>query len=380
MTTWVIHSGLQWLAGACAAAAALPGVMFAVNVWLFARPRRVPGELPAVSVLIPARNEELSIGAAVTSVLASKGVELEVVVLDDGSTDRTAEIVRGFGDGRVRLERAPSLPAGWNGKQHACWTLAGLSRHEVLCFLDADVRLGPYAVAATVSELERHQVELVSGFPRQETRTFLEWLLLPLIHFVLLGFLPMVGERWGRSAGFAAGCGQFMMVRKEAYMAAGGHAAIRTTMHDGLLLPQRMRAEGFRTRVYDLSRDAVCRMYRTAGEVWRGLSKNATEGMAAPGRILVFTLLLGLGQVLPVAVLATAVMKGNRSAEGMATLALGMGYLVRLAMAARYRQSWRGALLHPVGMLVTLVLQWWALVRKVAGKPATWKQREYTVG
>lgn len=163
-------------------------------------------------------------------------------------------------------------------------------------------------------------------------------------------------------------------------MAAGGHAAIRTTMHDGLLLPQRMRAEGFRTRVYDLSRDAVCRMYRTAGEVWRGLSKNATEGMAAPGRILVFTLLLGLGQVLPVAVLATAVMKGNRSAEGMATLALGMGYLVRLAMAARYRQSWRGALLHPVGMLVTLVLQWWALVRKVAGKPATWKQREYTVG
>jgi len=380
MTTWVIHSGLQWLAGACAVAAALPGVMFAVNVGLFGRPRVRGGELPRVSVLIPARNEELSIGAAVRSVLASKGVELEVVVLDDGSADRTAEIVRGFGDGRVRLESAPKLPAGWNGKQHACWVLAGLARNGVLCFLDADVRLGPEALARTVSELEQHGVELVSGFPRQETRTFLEWLLLPLIHFVLLGFLPMLGERWGRSAGFAAGCGQFMMVRKAAYFEAGGHAAIRTTMHDGLLLPQRMRAAGFRTRVYDLSRDAVCRMYRNAGEVWRGLAKNATEGMAAPGRIGVFTLLLGAGQVLPLPVVVWAWVAGDGTAMRMAGMALALGYAVRLAMAAKYRQSWRGALLHPVGMLVTLVLQWWALVRKVAGKPATWKQREYTVG
>jgi hypothetical protein len=205
-------------------------------------------------------------------------------------------------------------------------------------------------------------------------------LLLPLIHFVLLGFLPLVGERWGRSAGFAAGCGQFMMVRKEAYMAAGGHAAIRTTMHDGLLLPQRMRAAGFRTRVYDLSRDAVCRMYRNAGEVWRGLAKNATEGMAAPGRIGVFTLLLGAGQVLPLPVMVWAWVAGDAQALRLAAVALALGYAVRLAMAARYRQSWRGAVLHPVGMLVTLVLQWWALVRKLAGKPATWKQREYTVG
>ncbi len=365
---------LEWAAKVCAGAAALPAAMFAVNVWLFGRPRARGGKLAAVSVLIPARNEELSIGDAARCVVRSRGVELELIILDDGSTDSTvAEAWKAVGKWpHLRVEAAPPLPAGWNGKQHACWVLAGLARYEVLCFLDADVRLGPEALARTVSELEQHEVELVSGFPRQETRTFLEWLLLPLIHFVLLGFLPMVGERWGRSAGFAAGCGQYMMVRKDAYLAAGGHAAIRTTMHDGLLLPQRMRAAGFRTRVYDLSRDAVCRMYRNAGEVWRGLAKNATEGMAAPGRIWVFTVLLGLGQVLPLPVLVWAWAVGDGPAMRWAAAAVGLGYAVRLAMAGRYGQSWRGALLHPVGMLVTLVLQWWALGRKVAGKPATW--------
>ena len=91
-------------------------------------------------------------------------------------------------------------------------------------------------------------------------------------------------------------------------------------------------------------------------------------------------MLLGLGQVLPLPVLVWAWAVGDGPAMRWAAAAVGLGYAVRLAMAGRYGQSWRGALLHPVGMLVTLVLQWWALGRKVAGKPATWKQREYTVG
>ena len=378
---------LDGLAMAALVSAAVPAGMFAGNVWPFRRPKRAEGQCPAVSVLIPARNEELSIEAAVQSALAAEGVALEVVVLDDGSTDRTAELVLALaaGDERARLEAAPKLPAGWNGKQHACWVLASRAKYDLLCFLDADVRLGPQALLRMASELSwqysrDRTMGLVSGFPRQETGTVLEWLLLPLIHFVLLGFLPMAGERWSRKAGFAAGCGQFMIVRRDAYFAAGGHGAIRTTMHDGLLLPQLFRRMGFKTRVYDLSRDAVCRMYRSAGEVWRGLGKNATEGMAAPGRIGVFTVLLLAGQVLPLPLLVWAWVAGDGVALERAGIALALGLGMRVVSAWRYGQSWGGVVAHPVGVLVTLVLQWWSLGRKLAGRQATWKQREYPVG
>ena len=247
------------------------------------------------------------------------------------------------------------------------------------------MRLGPQALLRMASELSwqysrDRTMGLVSGFPRQETGTVLEWLLLPLIHFVLLGFLPMAGERWSRKAGFAAGCGPFMIVRRDAYFAAGGHGAIRTTMHDGLLLPQLFRRMGFKTRVYDLSRDAVCRMYRSAGEVWRGLGKNATEGMAAPGRIGVFTVLLLAGQVLPLPLLVWAWVAGDGVALERAGIALALGLGMRVVSAWRYGQSWGGVVAHPVGVLVTLVLQWWSLGRKLAGRQATWKQREYPVG
>ena len=369
-------------------AAGIPASLFAVNFWLFRRPgqgwNRRP--LPPISVLIPARNEEQSIAAAIEAVLSSRGVNFELIILDDGSTDRTAELVRAAAalDDRVRLEAAPVLPVGWNGKQHACWTLSSLATYDVFCFLDADVRLRREALYRMVGELcqaspDKAEMGLVSGFPRQETETFLEWLLLPLIHFVLLGFLPLPGERWSGYSGFAAGCGQVMVVRREPYFASGGHSSIPRTMHDGLLLPQLFRNHGFRTSVFDLSQDAVCRMYRNAAEVWSGLSKNATEGMASPGRIGVFTVLLFFGQVLPLVVFVLAGIENNSRAGGFALLALLMGYGVRAASAWRYQQSWRSVLLHPAGVLLLLVLEWRALMNKLTGRPAEWKQRAYTV-
>ena len=294
----MIVSVLALAAVLCALA---PTVLFVVNMKRYGVPGAAGGSLPTVSVLIPARDEEGSIRGAVESVLRGTGVAIEVVVMDDGSTDGTREIVRGMaaGDGRVRLERAPRLPAGWNGKQHACWALAQAARNEVLCFVDADVRLEPEAVARMAGFLERSGAALVSGFPRQETETVLEWMLLPLIHFVLLGFLPISKMRSGTDPSFAAGCGQFLMVRRAAYFEAGGHAGIRETMHDGLRLPRLLRLHGFGTDLADLTDLARCRMYRSAGEVWRGLAKNATEGIAAPVRIFPISVVLLLGQVVP---------------------------------------------------------------------------------
>ena len=278
-----------------------PAVLFLRNLSLFRRPPPPAGALPPVSVLVPARDEERSIAAAVTAVLTSRGVDLEVVVLDDGSTDSTAQVVRGLAaaDPRVRLVTAPPLPAGWCGKQHACHVLAGLARHAVLVFVDADVRLEPEALARAVGWLERSGAGLVSGFPRQETGSLLERLVLPLVHFLLLGFLPFERMRRSRDPAYGAGCGQLMVAHREAYAAAGGHRAIRASLHDGLTLPRAFRRAGFATDIFDASADASCRMYRGAGELWRGLVKNSVEGLGAPTVLPGAAAVLLAGQVLP---------------------------------------------------------------------------------
>src|SRR3954449_6758489 len=150
--------------------ALLNAALFLRNLQLY-RPPPEPQRSrnkPLISVLIPARNEERSIRAAVESVLSSRDVDLELIVLDDHSEDRTSRIVREMGrDSRLRLEAAPELPAGWCGKQFACFTLARLASREILVFLDADVRLEPYGLSRMAAFLQSSDAEIVSGFPRQ---------------------------------------------------------------------------------------------------------------------------------------------------------------------------------------------------------------------
>ena len=186
----------SFLLGALAVAAfllaALPALLTLANLKLFARAPEFTGggeedrneagaqAAGAVSVLVPARNEAATIVRMATAVLASRGVALELVVLDDDSRDATASLVAEVSkaDPRVRLVAGKPLAAGWCGKQHACAQLAEEARHDTLVFLDADVLLGPEAIARSVAFLHQQGAGLVSGFPRQLTGAVLDWLLL----------------------------------------------------------------------------------------------------------------------------------------------------------------------------------------------------------
>ena len=287
----------------CVFLAAGPFVLALWNLALYAKPAPAEGR-PAVSVLIPARNEEANIAEAVACVLGSAGVEMELVVLDDGSTDRTPVILAGIADPRLRVVSSPGLPAGWSGKQRACWQLSRHARHALMVFVDADVRLAPDALLRMAGHMQRHPLQdLASGFPRQVTRTWAEQLLLPLIHFLLLGFLPMAAMRRQTSPALGAGCGQLFIARRDAYRRAGGHEAIRASLHDGVTLPRAFRRAGSMTGLFDASGFASCRMYSSAAQVWEGLLKNATEGMAKPVALPVWTVILAGGQVLPAVLL-----------------------------------------------------------------------------
>jgi hypothetical protein len=351
---------------ACLVLAAAPVALGLWNLALYRTPEPADGR-PAMSVLIPARNEERNIADAVAAILASQGVELDLVVLDDASTDRTAAILVAIADPRLRVAGAPPLPAGWSGKQHACAALAGLARHELMVFVDADVRLAPDALVRMAGFMQRNPAGLASGFPRQVTRSWSEALLLPLIHFLLLGYLPIARMRRDLSPGLGAGCGQLIIARGEAYRRAGGHAAIRASLHDGIMLPRAFRRAGIMTGLFDASRFATCRMYSSAAEVWSGLSKNATEGIAKPLALPIWTVLLG-SQVLPLLLLQTGMVAGL-------ALLLPIGF--RLVLAARFRQPVLSAVLHPLGLAGFLLLQWVALLRAASGRKTSWRGRAY---
>ena len=242
------------------------------------------------------------------------------------------------------------------------------------------MRLAPDALARLVAERRRTGVDLLSGFPRQQTGTFWERAVIPLIHFVLLGFLPLNLMRGRQTPPWAAGCGQLFLTTRGAYEFVGGHGAIRGSLHDGLTLPRAYRAAGRTSDAVDASDLAVCRMYRSAGEVWRGLRKNAIEGIAAPGLLTFFTPVLGLGQVAPVPLLlagAAGWIPLGTTAWGCLVGAAGLSYLPRVIAAVRFRQSWSGAAAHPLGVAFFLAVQWAAFARKLGGRPAGWRGREY---
>lgn len=364
--------------------ALVPAIMVWRNLKAYVPPppvsTRESDDLPAISLLIPARNEEQTIRASAVAALASVGVRLEVLVLDDHSEDETAAIVRTLTaqDPRLRLLAAPPLPAGWCGKPHACAVLAHQAQYPILAFMDADVRLAPHGLARMASFLRASGADLVSGIPRQEARTWCEQLLIPLIHFLLLGFLPFRRMHHSRHPAYGAGCGQWLMTYRRAYEMAGGHAAIRASLHDGLTLPRAYRAAGLMTDLCDATDLATCRMYQRARDVWHGLAKNATEGLAAGRTIVPATVVLLGGQVLPFILLGMGVF-GVLSplAMGLTALAVGSSLYPRLAIRGRFRQSWSSVLLHPVGMLVLLAIQWVAWWQALCGRPSDWKGRQY---
>ncbi len=327
---------------------------------------------PAVSVLIPARDEAGNIADAVGCVLVSVDVELELLVLDDGSTDATPEILAAIADPRMRVVAGSgALPAGWSGKQHACARLGAEARHPLLVFVDADVRLAPDAVSRMAGYMQANpDVALASGVPRQITGSWSERLLLPLIHLLLFGYRPQVFDVGQVDPRFAAGCGQLFIARRDGYRAMGGHGAIRASLHDGLTLPRAFRRHGLATGLFDATAIATCRMYGNRRDLWEGLSKNATEGMASRRALPVWTVLLGGGHVLPAALMLLA-----PSLPALAAVLCNVA--LRALLAHRFRQSLRGATAHPAGVLTLLGLQWMALARARSGRPATWRGRSY---
>jgi hypothetical protein len=329
---------------------------------------------PAVSVLVPARDEAERIAPCIRSVLASTGVDLELIVCDDGSNDGTADVVRRAADGdpRLRVVTGAPLPAGWLGKPHACHQLAQLAAGEALVFVDADVRLATDGLQRTVALLD--ELDLVSPYPRQEADGWLPRLVQPLLQWSWLTFLPLRHAERSPRPSLTAANGQLLACRAAAYRAAGGHAAVRDEVVEDVELARTFKRHGARVAVVDGTQVASCRMYGSAAELRDGYAKSLWAAFGSPSGAAAAVGLLAWCYVVPAAALVRAA--GRRRASEMLIPATGYlaGVAGRVLTARRTRGRPADALAHPLSVTALGWLTVLSFVRRRRGT-ATWKGR-----
>ncbi len=349
-----------------------------------------------VTVCIPARNEASNLEDCVRSILAAAdedpSARTRVMVYDDGSEDETPAILARLveEDDRVEAAAVSPLPDGWNGKQHACDCMGRQAKTDWILFTDADVRFAPDSLRRTRAELHRSSrpgrpIMLLSAFPREETGSLGEGLVIPFIHVILLSYLPIGRMRRTLDPAASAACGQFVLCQRVAWLEAGGHGAIRESMHDGVRLPRIFRSCGHATDIFDGTDIVRCRMYRGFSETWAGFTKNAYEGLGNPILLVLLTVLHLGGQLAPW-ILTLIAIGGGMGFPGfengvqastsllLAGAAIGCQMVVRFRLAARFEQSLAGALLHPIGLILLTVIQWWSFRLHVSGQ-RTWRGR-----
>jgi len=340
-----------WLLLAAPAALVLALVLFNLAVW----PRgRADGRIAGrVSVLIPARDEAATIERCVGAVLAGSCRPDEVIVYDDDSSDGTGAIVARMAaeDGRVRLVRGVPLPAGWVGKPHACHRLAEAATGDILVYLDADTEAYPECLARIGSLLESHSADVVTAGTRQVTGTWAERAIIPLLHLTYVAWLPLPLVWRSLDPRFLVANGQLLAVRRAALDAAGGWAAVRAEVVDDMAFCRRVKASGGRVVFADGHRMARCRMYRGAGEVWSGFSKNLAEGVGGTvAGVLGTAALYGLVFVAPYAA-TLAALAGAGSVMAPSLVGVAANVAIRVALALRLRQPPEGIVLHPLAVL-----------------------------
>jgi len=235
-----------------------------------------PPEFPRLSVLVPARNEAHNIEACVLSLLNQDYLNFEVLVLDDHSTDETRALAKRLAerDDRLRILDGRPLPPGWLGKHWACHQLAQAAHGDLLLFTDADTRHQPDALRGGVSALLVEQADLVTAFPKEEVVTWAEKLILPVIGWGILSFLPVSLARRLRWPNLTVTIGQFMLFRRPAYEAVGGYEAVRQHVVDDVALGRRIVEKGYQWCLLDGTRHVSCRMYHNFPEIVEGFSKN----------------------------------------------------------------------------------------------------------
>lgn len=330
-------------------------------------------EGPRLSVIVPARNEERSIARTVRALLAQTYRDLEIIVVDDRSSDSTGRLLQeiAFGDPRLIVISGEEPPAGWLGKPWALHQGSLRASGELLLFVDADIHYQPAAVAAAVAELQHCRAEMLALFPHVEMRGFWENVAMPQLSVVVFTFLPAFLSNRMMNPRMAIGGGSGNLVRRDAYDKAGGHEALRSAVVDDVGLARLFRSRGFRTQTVLAGDFVSVRMYEGGREIVEGFTKNM---FAALGRSYFVTITLAILGVLFHVWPYVAAILGDPLAVGTVVLIT----LSRLLVFARLRYSLVAALFaHPLMVLVFTWISLRSMWLTGVKRQLTWRGRVY---
>jgi chlorobactene glucosyltransferase len=341
-----------------------------------------------VTVIIPARDEEANIAHCLESLLAQDYPQsrFSVLVVNDHSVDSTAAIVRRLSERHpgIALINSPPLPPRWVGKSHACWigARAASAATQWLCFIDADVTLAPGALSSAVHTILTQRLDLLSLMPRQELRSFAERLIFPC-GLILLSFLQDLRQSQARSGNDVAATGQFMLVRRDAYEAVGGHAAVCTAICEDLEFARRLKQSGRLVLLMGGDDLLSTRMYTGWRTLWPGLAKNLVDTLGGPVATLVVALLAVIlawaAFIVPLTDLASWLGGADGALSALLLALAGSGAAIGLHVAATFYfriPFWYG-LVFPLGYTVGALMVIDSVRRRLSGR-VSWKGRIYS--
>lgn len=350
-----------------------------------------PDVLPAISVCVPARNEEDVIECLLLSVCEQVYPNFELLVLDDHSTDKTSSIiesVRSNYPDLVKPVQAQPKPDNWLGKPWACQQLADHAKGDIYLFLDADTKLFPGMLAQIAGAFDCYKLDMITVWPEQVTKTFWEKMIVPMIYYALLSLLPTAyvhrSPRWVPSFFrskinplFAAACGQCLGFTASAYTIIGGHQIVKNNVVEDVELARTAKQKKLKLRMFGGVKSISCRMYRSEKEIFNGLRKNFFAGF---GKSL--PLFLGMAvihiivYVLPFILLPCAVILSYSSLFFLSIASVSLILLHRFIIAIWFHWNPVYGLLHPLAVLWFQRLGIVTLTDHLLERKVTWKDRE----
>jgi chlorobactene glucosyltransferase len=339
---------------------------------------------PLISILIPARNEAENISKCLKSFLKQDYPNLEIIVLDDNSTDGTSNVVKEIAkkDSRIRLVQGAPLENGWIGKSFASHQLAKYAKGEYFIFTDADTLHFPKTVSSAFGALISTKVDALSIYPRQIMVTFAERMTVPIINTALQCFIPFILIKKSKSPLFCTALGQFMMFKKEVYEKIGGYESIKGHLVDDIQISKRVKKEGYKFMVFDGRNTIFCRMYKNLTGVITGLAKSIYP--AFNGNLLAlfsFTGVLTAALLAPFLLLPLGAFLFDWPINIIRLMIIQVLIVlaIKTIFAIRYKQRMLDILLAPVSMAVIDALIFVSFFQAKYGEGLSWKGRVYDV-
>ncbi len=364
---------------------AIFGLNLVFNLRALKTPRidsKLPDPAPLISVLIPARDEEANIENCLKSLQKQDYPNLEILVLDDSSSDNTANLVERIAatDDRIQLVRGKPLPLGWAGKPFACYQLAEKAHGSWLLFVDADTTHASHMLRSILSLALERRCSLLSGFPRQLAASFPEKVAIPILYFIILSWLPLWWLQQCKNPKPSLAIGQFLLFPREEYWRIGGHRAVKSRILEDVWIGVEVHRHGGRHVAVDLSSVVSCHMYHSLSAMWEGfikwiysvtaLSAVALFGLMIAGYIFFLAPFYWLWKALFVAASSTAW-------QLLVTLQVVMILAMRRMAAKHFKGPIVSALLHPLGFSFLFLACLYAASRRLVGARVHWKKRLY---